>query len=159
MGETMPARVAAILNDLSTLPLDQEDRSLITQILLSGLVGKEVIKTPEPASLNKLARDIFQVSHQRNEALGESCCPDPEWNMLLELTTAHTECRPIDVTSLCAASGVPTTTALRHIERMSAVGLISRKASTSDRRRTWVDITPRALSATEKLLRQVYRAG
>jgi DNA-binding MarR family transcriptional regulator len=157
MDQTLELKLAAFCKDLHELPLAEEDREQVVQFVL-GRLGSAV-KRPEPASLNKLARDIFRVSHRRNEVLGSACCPDPEWNMLLELVVAHTEERGVAVTNLCIASGVPAATAVRHIDRMADTGLIRRRECATDKRRIWVEPTPRALNATELLLRQVYDAG
>ncbi len=59
---------------------------------------------------------------------------DPAWDMLLDLTAARVEARRVSVTSLCIASGVPPTTALRWIgadDRSSACSSGSRTKPTA----------------------------
>ncbi len=45
---------------------------------------------------------------------------DPAWDMLLDLALSEASGRRISVTSLCIASGVPTTTALRRLDDLQA---------------------------------------
>ena len=66
---------------------------------------------------------------------------DPAWEMLLDLAVAEASGRWISVTSLCIASGAPTTTALRRIEDLQAAGLIERLPDPDDRRRIIVRLT------------------
>lgn len=158
MGQATEARLTSLFANLDSLLDDPNDLALIKQMVLDRVWARSV-KSPEPPSLNKLARDVFNVSHERNEALADQCCPDPQWNMLLDLVVAKTESRRVDVTGLCIASGVPATTALRHIERMHQTGLVKRQICAGDKRRNWIEITPRAMDATEGLLRKMYKAG
>jgi DNA-binding MarR family transcriptional regulator len=62
---------------------------------------------------------------------------DPAWDMLLDLTAARVEHTRVSVTSLCIASGVPPTTALRWIGQMTRAGLLERVEDQSDRRRVF----------------------
>lgn len=66
---------------------------------------------------------------------------DPAWDMLLDLAVAEATNRPISVTSLCIASGVPTTTALRRIDDLKDAGLLDRVPDPGDRRRILVKLT------------------
>ena len=72
---------------------------------------------------------------------------DPAWNMLLDLAAAHREGKQISVTSLCIASGVPGSTALRWINVMEADGLIRRSDDRNDRRRAFLSLTDDAIEA------------
>lgn len=66
---------------------------------------------------------------------------DPAWDMLLDLALAEAAGRPISVTSLCIASGVSTTTALRRIDDLQNSGLVERAADPADGRRILVHLT------------------
>ena len=61
--------------------------------------------------------------------------------MLLDLTAARAEHRRVSVTSLCIASGVPTTTALRWIKLLEQAGFVERVEDDTDRRRAFVSLT------------------
>lgn len=72
---------------------------------------------------------------------------DPAWDILLDLTAARAEGRRVSVTSLCIASGVPPTTALRWIGQMTEQGLLLREEDPVDRRRAYVGLTDSAVEA------------
>lgn len=67
--------------------------------------------------------------------------------MLLDLTAARAEHVRVSVTSLCIASAVPPTTALRWIAQMSEAGLFQRIEDEVDRRRAFVALTDKAADA------------
>ena len=67
--------------------------------------------------------------------------------MLLDLTAARAEHTRVSVTSLCIASGVPPTTALRWIGQMIEAGLLERVEDETDRRRAFIALTDKAADA------------
>ena len=67
--------------------------------------------------------------------------------MLLDLTAARVEHTRVSVTSLCIASGVPPTTALRWIGQMTEAGLLERVEDETDRRRAFITLTDAAAEA------------
>ena len=69
---------------------------------------------------------------------------DPAWDMLLDLTAARAEHTRVSVTSLCIASGVPPTTALRWIGQLTEIGLFERIEDDTDRRRAFIALSDRA---------------
>ena len=77
---------------------------------------------------------------------------DPSWDMILELYVATCEHRHLAVSQLCSLSGGSTTTALRHIEHLEALGYISRGADPDDRRRANVTMLPFLVEAAEQWL-------
>ena len=72
---------------------------------------------------------------------------DPAWDILLDLTAARAEGRRVSVTSLCIASGVPPTTALRWIAQMTRQGLLRREEDLVDRRRAFIALSGSAVEA------------
>ncbi|MBI0533862.1 hypothetical protein D9602_21175 [Sphingomonas sp. TX0522] len=62
--------------------------------------------------------------------------------MILELYVATREQHVVAVSQLCSLSGGSTTTALRHIEKIEALGYISRGPDPNDRRRLIVTMQP-----------------
>ncbi len=63
---------------------------------------------------------------------------EPQWEILLDLFVAYAEGRQISVTSACLASGVPVTTALRHLAALEKAGLIARTTNSEDGRSSYV---------------------
>ena len=77
---------------------------------------------------------------------------DPSWDMILELYVATCERRRIAVSQLCKLSGGSTTTALRHIEHLEALGYIVRQTDPDDGRRLIVGTLTPLLAASEQWL-------
>lgn len=77
---------------------------------------------------------------------------DPVWDMILELYVATREGRHLSVTQLCSLSGGSTTTALRHVDHLQALGYIAREFDTVDRRRANVAMLMPLQDAVERWL-------
>jgi DNA-binding MarR family transcriptional regulator len=84
---------------------------------------------------------------------------DPAWDMLLDLTAARVEHVRVSVTSLCIASGVPPTTALRWISQMTDAGLLERIEDETDRRRAFIQLTDKAVEAMSRYFHELAKAG
>ena len=82
---------------------------------------------------------------------------DPAWDMLLDLTAARVEHTRVSVTSLCIASGVPPTTALRWIGQMTEAGLLERVEDETDRRRVFIRLSADAAERMEACLSALLR--
>lgn len=92
---------------------------------------------PDP----RLVRRIIRQRQLRASFFDGDLFADPVWEMLLDLTAARVEHTRVSVTSLCIASGVPPTTALRWIAQMKDVGLIERLEDETDRRRAFITLS------------------
>lgn len=95
---------------------------------------------PDP----RLIRRIIRQRQLRARFFDGELFADPAWDMLLDLTAARAEHVRVSVTSLCIASGVPPTTALRWIGQLNEVGLVERVEDETDRRRAFITLTDRA---------------
>ena len=92
-------------------------------------------------------RRIIRQRQQRVRFLDADLFADPAWDMLLDLIAARVERKRVSVTSLCIASGVPPTTALRWIGQMVEAGLFVRVCDDTDRRRAFIELTEKAVDA------------
>ncbi len=104
-------------------------------------IAKPALPDPE------LVRKIIRQRQRRSEIFGAEMFADPAWDMLLDLAAAHAENHRVSVTSLCIASGVPNTTALRWINQMVGQGLLERVQDDIDKRRAFVSLTARSREA------------
>ncbi len=107
------------------------------------LVRKVKPALPDP----RLVRKIIQQRQLRARFFDGDLFGDPAWDMLLDLTAARVEHVRVSVTSLCIASGVPPTTALRWISQMTDAGLLERLEDETDRRRAFMQLTEKAADA------------
>lgn len=97
-------------------------------------------------------RAIIRARRMRRDYLDSDLFADPAWDMLLDLTAARLEGRPVSVSSLCLASGVAPTTALRWIGMLEGRGLITREPAPDDRRKVFISLTDAATEAMERYL-------
>lgn len=100
------------------------------------------VRPPLPDA--SLVRRIIRNRQQRARFFEGELFADPAWDILLDLTAARVEHVRVSVTSLCIASGVPPTTALRWIGQMKDAGLLQRIEDETDRRRAFITLTDQA---------------
>jgi DNA-binding transcriptional ArsR family regulator len=113
--------------------------------------GSHARQTPWPATRPplpdpRLIRRIIRQRQLRSRFFAAELFADPVWDMLLDLTAATAEHRRISVTSLCLASGVPPTTALRWISVLENAGLVERQHDSTDKRRAFITLSDTAIS-------------
>ncbi|MFA9199757.1 MAG: winged helix DNA-binding protein [Cypionkella sp.] len=109
---------------------------------------RALIRPPRPPLPDpRLVRRIIRQRRLRADYFGQELFADPAWDILLDLTAARAEHVRVSVTSLCIASGVPPTTALRWIGQMTEAGLLEREDDDSDRRRAFIRLSDRAADA------------
>jgi DNA-binding MarR family transcriptional regulator len=101
------------------------------------------IPLPDP----RLVRRIIRQRQMRVRFFDADLFGDPAWDILLDLTAARAEHARVSITSLCIASGVPPTTALRWIGMMTEGGLLQRVEDDTDRRRAFIALTDKAANA------------
>lgn len=110
---------------------------------------------PDP----RLVRRIIRQRQLRARFFDGDLFGDPAWDMLLDLTAARAEHTRVSVTSLCIASGVPPTTALRWIGQMTEAGLLLRVEDEADRRRAFITLTDRAADAMARYFAELGSAA
>jgi hypothetical protein len=104
-------------------------------------------------------RAILRLRRMRSAYFSSELFADPAWDMLLDLTAAQLEGEKVAVSSLCIASAVPATTALRWIKTMCDHTLFERHADPLDGRRIFIGLSPIAASAMLNYLGAAKRAG
>lgn len=103
----------------------------------------------------RAVRQIIRHRQARARFFDGDLFADPAWDMLLDLTAARAEHTRVSVTSLCIASGVPPTTALRWIGQMTDAGLLQRVEDRADRRRAFITLSDKAADAMARYFAQV----
>jgi len=117
---------------------------------------KDLVRKPRPPLPD--ARLVRQIIHQRKaraKFLDAELFADPAWDMLLDLTAARVEHQRVSVTSLCIASGVPPTTALRWIGQMVEAGLFDRVEDDADRRRAFIELSDKGADAMARYFAEI----
>ncbi len=106
---------------------------------------------PDP----RLIRRVIRQRQLRARFFDGDLFADPAWDMLLDLTAARAEHARVSVTSLCIASGVPPTTALRWIGQMTDTGLLERVEDETDRRRAFITLTDKAADTMARYFAEI----
>lgn len=107
----------------------------------------------------RMIRQIIRNRQARARFFDGELFADPAWDILLDLTAARAEHAQVSVTSLCIASGVPPSTALRWIGQMTDAGLLKRVEDPSDRRRAFIALTDSAADGMSRYFAQVGAGG
>ena len=125
---------AAIMMESATCESQVDDASEVSR-LIAGRVW----------NIRALRKRIFNA-----ELFGE-----PAWDMLLEMYALETSDQRESVSGICYASGVPMTTALRHLQKLEAEGLVEETVDGRDHRRKHVALTSKARAALDDLFKHV----
>lgn len=121
----------AILNEIERL-----------EAQIKGLSQRVSGPSARPALSSSTIRSILRARQERSEHFSSTLFADPAWEILLELFALELEQRRVSVSKLCLSARVPTTTALRWIDKLHEEGLISRGEDPFDGRRIWVTLSP-----------------
>jgi hypothetical protein len=120
--------------------------------------GQRLVRATRPPLPDpRLVRRIIRHRQLRARFFDGDLFADPAWDMLLDLTAARAEHARVSVTSLCIASGVPPTTALRWIGQMTEAGLLQRVEDEVDRRRAFITLTDKAADAMARYFAELGR--
>ncbi len=121
---------------------------------------KRAVRQPKPALPDpRLLRRIIELRERRFRFFDKGMLADPAWDMILDLALAHVEFRRISVTSLCIASGVPPTTALRWIRQLVEQGLFERYEDAVDRRRAFISLSDHGVEKVAAYFNSCGRGG
>jgi DNA-binding MarR family transcriptional regulator len=145
--------ISTVLNAIEPLQIDTIGSPDLQDVILRNdreegnwsdrLVRHTRTSLPDP----KLVRRIIRQRRLRGQYFDANIFADPAWDILLDLTAAHAEHMRVSVTSLCIASEVPPTTALRWIGLMTDSGLLERVEDSTDRRRAFVRLSDKGVDA------------
>ncbi|MFC6620983.1 MarR family transcriptional regulator [Novosphingobium panipatense] len=103
----------------------------------------------------RLVRRIIRQRQLRARFFDGDLFADPAWDMLLDLAASRIEGKRVSVTSLCIASGVPATTALRWIGQMVEAGIFVRISDGTDRRRAFIDLSDTAVQGMARYFAEI----
>lgn len=145
------------LEVLAQLPDGEQRTDMVDYRREKTATPSQITRPPLPDP--RLVRSIIRQRQARSRYFDGELFADPAWDMLLDLTAARAEHRRVSVTSLCIASGVPPTTALRWIAQLVAVNVFQRVEDDADRRRAFVALTDKASDAMARYFVEVQQIG
>jgi exosome complex RNA-binding protein Rrp42 (RNase PH superfamily) len=106
-------------------------------------------------SLAMVARKRIKQRRLRDSVLGmRDLFGEPAWEILLDLFVAKADGSRVSVSSACAASTAPHTTALRYLKALEENGMIKRSAHETDARIIYVTLSDTALGSMMSILSQ-----
>ncbi|RVT43748.1 MarR family transcriptional regulator [Sphingobium algorifonticola] len=95
-------------------------------------------------------RDLLRSRRLRDQFFGDDLFGDPAWDMMLDLMAARLAGERVSVSSLCIASAVPPTTALRWIRDLTGRGIFERRPDPLDGRRVFIALSDDAAEAMQR---------
>lgn len=99
-----------------------------------------ILEEYEPRIL-RLAKAEYDARRARAKFLDADLLGEPAWDILIDLVIHQIEGKRVSVTSLCIASAVPPTTGLRWIGHLEKEGLLERRDSEADKRRSYLNLS------------------
>lgn len=109
----------------------------------------------EVEALERSVHDVICAWQARASYFPGELLSDPVWGMLLELFRAELGERPVSLSTLCKASAVPGTTALRCLEALAGCNLIVRRPDHRDAGNQLIELTPEGSAALHRYFRDV----
>lgn len=143
----------------ATLQLEAPGQEFKGEGDASGESGGRARAMRPPLPDPRLVRQIIAQRKLRSKFFGEGHFADPAWDILLDLTAARAEHERVSVTSLCIASNVPLTTALRWIRQMTDAGLLERVQDDADKRRAFISMSDKAADAMARYFAALGKTG
>lgn len=92
----------------------------------------------------------MKIRQHYKELLAEDLIEDSALMMLFELYLSHVEKYDLTVTGLCAATDVPSTTALRRIDVICNLGMAAKRKDPRDSRRVFITLTAQGLETVTR---------
>ncbi len=115
----------------------------------SGVGSRMGIFRTVRSGTEQVLRMIISSRAQRVKFLPDHLFADPAWDMLLDLYLADILSKRVSVSSLCGASNVPASTALRWIRTLEREGLIERASDPYDGRRYFIFLSEKGTAAMD----------
>lgn len=124
-----------------------------------GFHAQPMVHAGGPGIDPVVVRNAIRARRMRAQFFDATLFADPAWDMLLDLFAARLEYVGVSVSSLCIASAVPSTTALRWIGTMTEAGLLERQDDPLDRRRAFMALSPKAFDGMCNYANAIGKAG
>lgn len=102
------------------------------------------------------AEALYRLRQRRSSYIDRELLGEPGWDILLDLYVHEGKGKRLSVTSVCAGSNVPISTALRWLAMLEKSGLVRREVSATDRRRSFVDLTEQGRRAVSACLSEFF---
>ncbi|WP_126003338.1 hypothetical protein [Sphingomonas koreensis] len=129
-------RIASRLSELAAecAALDRADPALA--------VPQDLRAARHPDDIAQRVHRYLVARRARSKVLDGDWFADPAWDLLLDLLAAQYLGRRVSISSACIATHVPSTTALRWIDKLVEEGALMREDDPADGRRSYLGLAP-----------------
>ena len=129
------------------------DRLEALAIEIRSLSDAEMQMIPSEDTLVATARKVYAARRKVDNVFGMAgFAVTPAWDIMLDMYQAYAKGRDESVSSVCIGASCPSTTALRWLQQLEAMGLVERQGDPHDRRRMLVRLTDSAVVKIAKAL-------
>src|SRR6476646_2360984 len=124
-------------------------------VFASALRQNPATNSKDPDLSAETISSLIGARSDRARFLSPDLFAEPAWDMLLDLLQAELANRPVSISSVCIASGVPQTTALRWLKTLEQRGAVVRKFDEGDGQRIFVELAPDTSTALRRYIREI----
>lgn len=154
--EVDPERLLRLSEEVSRIATPLAEISKALTVLIGE--SEAIASLRNPTVSEETVRCLIRARRERTRYLSPELLAEPAWDMLLDLLHAELTHRRVPVSSLCTASGVPPTTALRWLNYMIDQKLVIRRPDPFDGRRAFAELTPEASGTLRRYVTDVVLA-
>ena len=113
----------------------------------------------EPLPGAELASWTLMARRLREEVMGDDLFSEPAWDILLDLYAALDRGDRVQVTSIAAMAGIPSSTGRRWARKLMERGLLERERDRRDQRLTFVRLTTKGQEIMAAFMLRLARKG
>jgi predicted transcriptional regulator len=139
--ETMAADLRRLADEMRRAAAETDDMATSLQGPAEAPAIVVTLASRSEPDYGALARRMLKARRKIGDFLEADLFADPARDILLDLFAAGEEGDQVPVSSCCIAAAVPSTTALRWLDRLKLSGLVEQREDDSDRRRKFVTLT------------------
>jgi FixJ family two-component response regulator/DNA-binding MarR family transcriptional regulator len=113
--------------------------------------------TPTEEELQAFTRMLLKFQHNKSKFFDPAVLAGPSWEILLDIAEATLRGESVPASSAAAATHIPLSTALRHINSLVDAGLVRRWTDPTDKRRSLLELEPHAVAAMQRYLETAWK--
>jgi DNA-binding MarR family transcriptional regulator len=144
---------AAALTTAEQLTISEEPRRVLADLVVE-LSAIQSLISGQVAFRRAFAGKIYATRRIRNRFFPEDLFAEPAWDILLLLYGVEHSPERLSISAVSASVDAPPTTVLRWIEKLEHAGMILRQKHPTDRRISWLRLTPECVSRLDDFFDQ-----
>ena len=113
--------------------------------------------TPTEEELQAFTRMLLKFQHNKSKFFDPAVLAGPSWEILLDIAEATLRSESVPASSAAAATHIPLSTALRHVNNLVDAGLVRRWIDPTDKRRSLLELEPHAVAAMQRYLETAWK--